>query len=175
MGEGLGRDDVEIVLALVRGLEVWGTRARGGASAAYWEMGQVQTEAEGCKGVGLVLLCLLRALTRAIAARGVGGGGGVAGAVPGVEVGGRQINEHIREKGSCESADYHLRARVSESVSESVSGGGRRDGWGRWVGKGLLRKWVGKIWASVVLVLEEFEDRHHEAEALLREVNFCVG
>jgi len=26
-----------------------------------------------------------------------------------------------------------------------------------------------------VLVLEEFEDRHHEAEALLREVNFCVG
>jgi len=74
VGEGLGRDDVEIVLALVRGLEVWGTRARGGASAAYWEMGQAQPEAEGCKGVGLVLLCLLRALTRAIAARGVGGG-----------------------------------------------------------------------------------------------------
>jgi len=120
-GEGLGRDDVEIVLALVRGLEVWGTRARGGASAAYWEMGQVQTEAEGCKGVGLVLLCLLRALTRAIAAR-------------------------------C-----------------------GEDGWGRWVGKGSLRKWVGKIWTSVVLVLEEFEDLHPEAEALLREVDFCVG
>jgi hypothetical protein len=121
VGEGLGRDDVEIVLALVRGLEVWGTRARGGASAAYWEMGQVQTEAEGCRGVGLVLLCLLRALTRAIAAR---------------------------------------------------CGG---DGWGRWVGKGSLRKWVERMWASVVLVLEEFEDLHREAEALLREVDFCVG
>ena len=38
-----------------------------------------------------------------------------------------------------------------------------------------MRKWVGKIWTSVVLVLEEFEDLHHEAVSLLHEVDFCVG
>ena len=121
-GERLGRDDVESVLAMVRGLEVWGTRARGGAGAAYWEVGQVQIEAEGCEGVGLVLLRLLRALMRAVA------------------------------------------AREGEGKGDSE----------RWAGRGKLRKWVERIWTSVVLVLDEFEGLQREAEALLREVDVFI-